>query len=141
MTETANEEEEPENSQTDQHEKGEISENDQQQKDFDDTENHCPQNENQIKDSNNISELVPKVKVKLEISAGSCGSTPHPIEPLKYGRRKRRKYLDENEEQPKRVKLLISAKRIHPGTKSTNILEPITDGLDADHDIKPDLNR
>ena len=64
-------------------------------------------------------------KVKLEISSGPAPPVLN-YEPLPYGRRKKKRANDEN--GPKRVKLVISAKRLHPATKSNNILlEPLSE--------------
>ena len=67
-------------------------------------------------------------KVKLEISSGPLPPVQD-YEPLPYGRRKKGKSLEN------RVKLILSAKRIHPGTKSNNILlEPITENQEDSED-------
>ena len=65
-------------------------------------------------------------KVKLQISSGPAPPILN-FEPLPYGRRRKRKRSNE-ENGPKRVKLVISSKRLHPATKSNNILlEPLTE--------------
>ena len=65
-------------------------------------------------------------KVKLQISSGPAPPVLN-FEPLPYGRRRKRKRSNE-ENGPKRVKLVISAKRLHPATKSNNILlEPLAE--------------
>lgn len=64
-------------------------------------------------------------KVKLEITSGPLPPVQN-YDPLPYGRRKRRRENDEN--APKLVKFKLSSKRIHPGTKSNNILlEPLSE--------------
>jgi len=78
-------------------------------------------------------------KVKLQISSGPAPPVLN-FEPLPYGRRRKRKRSNE-ENGPKRVKLVISAKRLHPATKSNNILlEPLTeiqDRAETPEDEKP----
>lgn len=82
-------------------------------------------------------------KVKLEIS---CAPGPPVLnyEPLPYCRRKRRKNLAPGETyKTKFVKLVTSSKRIHPGTKSNNILlEPLTELQDnTDNNEHPKYRR
>ena len=85
-------------------------------------------------------------RVKLQISRGPSAPVLS-YQPLPYGRRKKR-INDEN--APKRVKLIISGKRLHPGTKANNILlEPLaeiqdrggTPDDDEDKPLKPKFRR
>ena len=87
---------------------------------------------------------VPKVKLKIS-------SAPLPpvqeFPELPYGRRKKRRPGEENQENWEKVPLILSAKRIHPGTKQNNLLlEPLTEiqdqiGDTAATDEKPNIDR
>ena len=73
-----------------------------------------------------LKSVVNAPKVKLEISSGPAPPILN-FPALPYGRRKKKGWGDD-ENAPKRVKLIISAKRLHPATKSNNILlEPLSE--------------
>ena len=84
---------------------------------------------------------VPKVKLKIS-------SAPLPpvqeFPELPYGRRKKRRPGEENQENWIKVPLILSAKRIHPGTKQNNLLlEPLTEIKDQieETDEKPNIDK
>ena len=104
-----------------------------------DGKNHLEHQTQQL--GSTLEEVANVPKVKLQISSGPLPPIQDYPE-LPYGRRKRRRPGEENQENWQKVPLILSAKRIHPGTKQNNLLlEPLAEIQDPPDEKKPDVDR